>query len=104
VQATRENARVNAVAVESRRFDLRREPLPAIAGQPVPILLANLVRPLLLDLAASLTDQPRHLILSGLLREEADEVAGAFRDRLDLQEQQRRQGGEWAAVWLSAGV
>lgn len=117
VQATRENARVNAVAVEARRFDLRREPLPAaIPGQPAPIVLANLVRPLLLDLVASFADQarhldqlrhldqPRHLILSGLLREEVDEVAGAFCDRLDLREQQRRQGGEWAAVWLSDGV
>lgn len=108
VQATRDNARANCVVVQTRRFDLRREQLPEIDGRPngtpVPILLANLVRPLLLDLAASLADPPAHLIASGLLRGEADEVAAAFQNRLDLRERKRRQSGEWAAVWFSAGV
>ncbi len=105
VQATRDNARVNGVDVAPRRFDLRREPLPAIDGQAAPIVLANLVRPLLLDLAGSLAadssaDRPRHLIASGLLRQEADEVAAAFSGRLGLHEHERRHSGEWAAVWL----
>lgn len=108
VQATHDNARANGVVVQAQRFDLRREPLPAIesgpGGRPPPILLANLVRPLLLDLAASLADPPAHLIASGLLRGEADEVAAAFQDRLDLSERERRQSGEWAAVWLSVRV
>jgi ribosomal protein L11 methyltransferase len=101
VQATRDNAHANDVDVDARRFDLRREPAPACAGQPALILLANLVRPLLLDLAGSLADPPRHLIASGLLREEADEVAAAFHDRLGLRERRRCHSGEWAAVWLS---
>jgi ribosomal protein L11 methyltransferase len=104
VQAARENAAVNAVDVEVRRFDLRREPLPTIGGRPAPVVLANLVRPLLLDLAGSLEHTPEHLIASGLLREEADEVAAAFQDRFGLTERERRNGGEWAAVWLSGGV
>jgi ribosomal protein L11 methyltransferase len=103
VQATRENARANGVTIESRRFDLRREALPRIEGESVPILLANLVRPLLLDLAGSLAgDPPRCMVLSGLLREEADEVVAAFHERLGLHEHERRHGGEWAAVWLSS--
>ena len=102
VQATRENAAVNGVAVEARRLDLRREPLPAIDGRPAPIVLANLVRPLLLDLARSLEDPPEHVIAGGLLRGEADEVAAAFRDRLGLRLRERRHGGEWATVWLTA--
>jgi hypothetical protein len=36
-----------------------------------------------------------------LLREEADEVAAAFAERLGLHERERRAEGEWAAVWLS---
>jgi ribosomal protein L11 methyltransferase len=110
VQAAAENAAVNGVGegVEVRRFDLRREPLPASDGPastPGPIVLANLVRPLLLDLAESMGNSrhtPAHLIASGLLREEADEVAAAFHTRLGLTERARRQGGEWAAVWLTA--
>jgi ribosomal protein L11 methyltransferase len=113
VDATRANARANGVDVQAQRFDLRREPLPAIESQPVragkrvggrPILLANLVRPLLLDLAASLAGAPRHLVASGLLREEADEVAAAFHDRLGLSECERRRSGEWAAVWLTSAA
>ncbi len=111
VQAAAENAIVNGVGggVEVRRFDLRREALP-IGGEPAstrrPIVLANLVRPLLLDLAESMGNSrymPAHLIASGLLREEADEVAAAFRDRVGLGERARRHGGEWAAVWLTSG-
>ncbi len=108
VQATQDNARVNGVDIDVRRFDLRREPLPVVDGRSAPIVLANLVRPLLLDLAGSLAadssaGRPRHLIASGLLREEADEVVAAFRDRLGLREHERRHSGEWAAVWLSSG-
>ncbi len=106
VQATSENAQANHVDVDVRRFDLRREPLPSIEGGRAPVLLANLVRPLLLDLAESLAagpsvDLPRELIASGLLHEEADEVLAAFHSRLGLSERQRRSSGEWTAVWLS---
>ncbi|MFI5009137.1 MAG: 50S ribosomal protein L11 methyltransferase [Solirubrobacterales bacterium] len=102
VQAARENAAVNGVSVDVRRFDLRREPLPAIGGGPASVMLANLVRPLLLDLAGSLERPPEHLIASGLLREEAEEVAGVFGERLGLRLRARREGGEWAAVWLTS--
>ncbi len=101
VHAAGENAAVNGVDIEVRRFDLRREPLPGDGERPAPVVLANLVRPLLLDLAGSLEHTPEHLIASGLLREEADEVVAAFRASLGLTERERRHGGEWAAVWLS---
>jgi ribosomal protein L11 methyltransferase len=104
VAATDLNAARNGVAVEVRGLDLRREPLPL---DPVPeVLLANLVRGLLLQLAGLLADvpaerRPRQLILSGLLREEAAEVAAAFAAQLGLRERARRESGEWAALWLS---
>ena len=79
-----------------RRVNLRREPAPY-----APTVLANLVRPLLLDVARLLERAPERLIVSGLLREEADEVVAAFEDH-GLAEKDRRFGGEWAAV--SAGV
>jgi ribosomal protein L11 methyltransferase len=107
VQAARENAAVNGVDIEVRRFDLRSQALPWIsgadgAGDP-PVVLANLLRPLLLELAERMPAAPAHLLVGGLLREEADEIGRAYAARLGLRERQRRASGEWAAMWLSAG-
>ena len=94
LEASAENAARNGAAVEVRRVNLRREPAPY-----APTVLANLVRPLLLDVARLLERPPERLIASGLLREEADEVAAAFGAH-GLRERDRRFGGEWAAVLL----
>jgi ribosomal protein L11 methyltransferase len=101
VQAAQENARVNNVALEARRFDLRAEPLPWSAPVGEGVILANLLRPLLLDLARALPDAPAHLLASGLLGHEVDEIVHAFGASSGLRERERRQSGEWAAVWLS---
>ncbi len=98
VEATRVNAAVNGVALEARAGDLRREPMPA-----APTVLANLLRPLLLDYASALAapgDPPATLIASGLLVHEADEVASAFA-AVGLRERERRERGEWAALLLT---
>jgi ribosomal protein L11 methyltransferase len=106
VEAALDNALVNGAQMETRRFDLRSEELPWQGEQgtpPGPLLMtANLLRPLLLELAGKLDHPPAHLIASGLLREEVDEVAGAFVQRLGMRERKRLTGGEWAAVWLFA--
>jgi ribosomal protein L11 methyltransferase len=95
VDATRENARVNGVEVDVARADLRRDPLPW-----APTVTANLLRPLLLQLAERVpADAPHTLIASGLLRHEADEVAAAFA-AVGLREAARRVEGEWGAVLL----
>jgi ribosomal protein L11 methyltransferase len=95
LEASRENAERNGATVEVRRVNLRREPAPW-----APTVVANLVRPLLLDVCRLLERSPERLIASGLLREEADEVAEAFRAH-GLVERDRRFGGEWAAVLLT---
>ncbi|MDQ3739733.1 MAG: 50S ribosomal protein L11 methyltransferase [Actinomycetota bacterium] len=94
VEATAENARVNGVEVEARRFDLREGRVPA--GR---VVVANLLRPLLLDVARRGVEA-RTLIASGLLRHEADEVAAAFAAH-DLVERRRAAQGDWAALLLS---
>jgi ribosomal protein L11 methyltransferase len=104
VQAAAENALVNGAQIEVRHFDLRSQELPwmqdgGAATGPL-VVLANLLRPLLLELAAKMSAPPAHLIASGLLVEEVDEVAAAFTGRLELRERARRESGEWAAVWL----
>jgi ribosomal protein L11 methyltransferase len=111
VDAARENARVNGVAIEVRRFDLRAQALPwlgrdgesGLADRPAqsPVVVANLLRPLLLDLAREMPRAPAHLLAGGLLKEQVDEVARAFAG-LGMREHERRERGEWAVVWLTA--
>ena len=96
VQAARANADRNRVDLEVRRCDLRRSPPPA-----APTVAANLLRPLLLDLAPRLDPSTEHVIAGGLLTTEADEVSAAFAAR-GLRERSRRHAGEWAALLLAA--
>jgi ribosomal protein L11 methyltransferase len=127
VAATEENANVNEVAIEVRRFDLRTQALPwldpetegaragALAdgrmdgqvgmdGQAGSLVVtANLLLPLLLDLARGMPRAPAHLLAGGLLREQVDEVVRAFGERLGMRERERRERGEWAVVWLTGG-
>ena len=110
VDAAAENAAVNGVALTTACFDLRREPLPWLgrareAGDPEPqatLLLANLLRPLLLDLSGALVHAPAALIASGLLVAELDEISGEFAGRHGLAERARRTDGEWGALLLTA--
>ena len=97
IEATEQNALVNGVRVEARRANLRTDP-----GPWAPTVCANLVRGLLLDVARLLERPPERLIVSGLLRDEADEVAAAF-GRRGLRERDRRSAAEWTALLLAAG-
>ncbi len=99
VRATLENAAVNGVEMAAERHDIVYDgPSPH-----APLVLANLLRPLLLRVAAEgFADGavPDTLIASGLLRHEADEVAQAFGDAMGLIERDRLEGGDWAALLL----
>ncbi|MCW2984347.1 MAG: methyltransferase [Conexibacter sp.] len=102
VRATAENAQANGVVVGVERFDLiRGGPAPT-----APLVLANLLRPLLLCVARAGFQggaAPETLIASGLLSHEADEIAAAFA-RHGLQETDRRQSAEWSALVLRRSV
>jgi ribosomal protein L11 methyltransferase len=98
VDAARHNAEANGVTLDVWRHDLLRDgPVPG-----APVVLANLLRPLLLRVAQDGFSGPRPevLVASGLLRREADEVAAAFAARLGLVEEARAEGGDWAALRL----
>ncbi|HYH59048.1 MAG TPA: 50S ribosomal protein L11 methyltransferase [Thermoleophilaceae bacterium] len=93
VQATLVNARDNGVVLDRvERWDLRREPPP-----PARTVTANLMRPLLLQVAERI-EPPEDLILSGLLDDEADEVAAAY---APLVERRRLSEKGWTALLLS---
>jgi ribosomal protein L11 methyltransferase len=76
------------------------------SGRPgrAPLVLANLLRPLLLRVAADgfRGEPPHHLIASGLLAHEQDGIAAAFA-RIGLVEAERRTQGDWAALLLRRG-
>lgn len=98
VEATESNAAANGVEVKAAKFDLMRaDTIPS-----APTVAANILRPVLLAIAETgfSPEPPRTLILSGLLRREADEVAAAY-ERHGLRETGRRELGDWAALLLT---
>jgi ribosomal protein L11 methyltransferase len=94
VEAAGKNAAANGVEVRAVRANLRDE-VPSLASTVV----ANLTSPLLLRIAPRLGDQPRTIVVSGLLAREADEVSRAFGEA-GLEETERLSEGDWAALLL----
>jgi ribosomal protein L11 methyltransferase len=91
LEATRANAAANGVVLDRvERLNLREQPPPDADA-----VAANLTRPLLLKLAGRI--RPSALILSGMLEEEADEVAAAFGQ---MSERRRLVEGGWTALLL----
>lgn len=100
VEATEVNARLNDTPLAVERADLR-EGLPSLA----PTVLANLMRPLLLEVCEKIAALPgdhgiERIILSGLLVEEADEISAAYA-ALGLTERRRVSDGGWTGLLLS---
>ena len=94
LDATRANARANDVELDRvERLNLRDQPPPLAAT-----LIANLTGPLLRRVAQLLVERPDALIVSGLLDQEADEVAAAFRP---LRERRRLSERGWSALLVS---
>jgi ribosomal protein L11 methyltransferase len=91
LEATLSNAAANGVQLDRvEQLDLRTRRPPA-----ADTITANLMRPLLLRVAGRL--RPRALIVSGLLDEEAGEVAAAF---APLHERRRLSSQGWSALLL----
>ena len=67
-------------------------------------VVANLLRPLLAHVARAgfAGPPPEVLVVSGLLRAEADAIAAAFEREQGLRERARSERGEWAALTLMA--
>jgi ribosomal protein L11 methyltransferase len=94
LEAAARNARANGVELELRRVNLRRASPP-----PARTAVANLMAPLLREVAASIGRPPERLICSGLLATEVDGVLAAFAAR-GLEERARRADREWVAISL----
>jgi ribosomal protein L11 methyltransferase len=108
VEAAQGNAAANGVEIEVRRCDLRTQAVPWFDSEAAQspggrvVVVANLLRPLLIELARAIVSPPAHLLAGGLLGEEVDEIVRVFGAKLGMSERVRRESGEWAAVWLTA--
>lgn len=100
VIAARANARANGVTLDIRHGDLLHHGERAPGA---PTVVANLLRPLLAHVAQTgfAGTPPRVLIVSGLLRAEADAIATVFAREQGLHERARGELGEWAALTLA---
>jgi ribosomal protein L11 methyltransferase len=96
VAAARENAAANGVEIGVSRLNLREEAPPA-----APAVVANLVFPLLAELAGRIAageiERPRTLVASGLLAREAGPARDAFREA-GLRAESVVPIGDWTAV------
>lgn len=100
VTATLENAAANGVSMRCEQLDVRAEAggIPPLA----PTVFANIMRPQLLDMAAQIPagHGVRDMVLSGLLDEEADEIAAAYALH-GLREVARNSEGGWTGLRLA---
>jgi ribosomal protein L11 methyltransferase len=99
VDATVQNAAVNGVddRIDVRRFNLMNEPVP-----PAPLVLANLLGPLLLAWSAAMAGTAHSwIVASGLLESEAVPVSRSFALH-GYRESRRLISGEWAALLMEA--
>ncbi len=97
VSVTDENAEVNGVA---DRVRASTTPIDEIEGTYA-LVLANIRSTTLIPMAGALSARVApggHLVLSGLLRDEGDEVVAAYRD---LRLVRRDVDGEWIALVLA---
>ena len=95
IDESNRNAGANYVELELRLADLRRETAPV-----ADVVAANLTALLLVAVArgwAESGERPGAMIASGILREEAERVAGAFAEA-GLVERRRVISGDWAAI------
>ena len=99
VAAARENAERNSL---SEFFEARHGTLPAVASEQYPLVLANLVAAVLVDLAPSLVAHLAPggtLLASGIIEPRAAEVETAMRDAA-LEVAERHVDGEWVSLRL----
>ena len=99
VTAARENAERNGLA---DRFEAREGTLPATADEHYPLVLANLVAVVLVELAGPLAAHLAPggtLLASGIIQPRASEVEDAMR-AAGLAVAERRLDGEWVSLRL----
>lgn len=100
VQASKENAERNSVAVEYTRYALGKPNIKA-PNERYDLVVANILGPLLIRFAAEIDLYVKsHLVISGILTEVYEEVLAAFTS-LGYKEVSRKTSGEWSTGLLT---
>ncbi len=109
VQVARENAARNGVAAGIQAAEGSVEALrtPPLGPRQAPVVLANILAPVLVKLLdeaglADLVAPGGHLVLSGILESQADEVLAAAQ-RAGLRPAHRRQVEDWVTLTVARG-
>lgn len=95
-----ENARMNGV---ENLISITREIPAEIRGGKVDILIANILRPILLQFAAEIKDclKPHaELVLSGLIESDLPQVINEYQKGGSSFKVERLEKNEWRALWL----
>jgi len=95
-----ENARMNGV---EDRISITREIPAEIRGGKVDVLIANILRPILLQFAGEIKDclKPKaELVLSGLIESDLDQVINEYQKGGSSFKVERLEKNEWRALWL----
>ena len=95
-----ENARMNGVL---DRISITREIPAEIRGGKVDVLIANILRPILLQFADEIKDclKPRaELVLSGLIESDLEQVITEYQKGGSSFSVKRLEKNEWRALWL----
>lgn len=99
IEVARENAQINGVADD---LEIEVNKLASYQGQEFDVVLANLTADVLIPLASEFPQVSKAqgtLIVSGILREQADDVRAALHDqKFDLLE--AKPDGEWVTMAL----
>jgi ribosomal protein L11 methyltransferase len=96
----RENAELNQV---SDRIQFLEKIPTEIRGGKVDVLIANILRPILLQFEGEIKDclKPKaELVLSGLIETDLDQVITAYQKGGDPFKIERLEKNEWRALWL----
>ena len=99
VDATRENAGRNAM---EDRLAARVGTLPEVCDEPYPLVLANLVAAVLVELAPRLAAHVvtgGQLLASGIIAERGDEVIAALEGAI-FAPVERLDDGDWVSLWM----
>jgi ribosomal protein L11 methyltransferase len=103
VEASSANAAANAL---SAQFEARLGTLPGAAAERFPLVMANLVAAVLVELGPQLAGHAvpgGMLIASGILDARADEVAAAL-DKAGFTITERRVDGDWVSLLAERGA
>ena len=95
-----ENARMNGV---EDRISITREIPQEIRGGKVDVLIANILRPILLQFALEIKDclKPQaELVLSGLIESDLEQVIAEYQKGGSKFSVKRLEKNEWRALWL----